>query len=152
MSTGSPERSKNFQKTWQPCSSSGVSSLSGKTLKEMFTEKNYRFQHRKNFILNSFELALHRLHKLSRIFRSHSSNGKWVWTIDLNCPINQCLNVLKMFQDLDLKSVERDMKVLKDKIVAFSSGSFDSRIEIHTTVYNRQIIYEGNLSLIEAFR
>jgi hypothetical protein len=57
-----------------------------------------------------------------------------------------------MFQDLDLKSVERDMKVLKDKIVAFSSGSFDSRIEIHTTVYNRQIIYEGNLSLIEAFR
>ena len=45
----------------------------------------------------------------------------------------------KMFQDLHIKKVERDLK-------------FDSRIEIHTTVYNRQVIYEGNLSLIEAFR
>ena len=58
----------------------------------------------------------------------------------------------KMFQDLHIKKVERDLKVLQEKIVTFSSGSFDSRIEIHTTVYNRQVIYEGNLSLIEAFR
>ena len=45
-----------------------------------------------------------------------------------------------------------DLKGLKEKIAAFSSGSFDSRIEIHSTIFNRQLIYEGNLSLIEAFR
>ena len=55
-------------------------------------------------------------------------------------------------QDLDLKSVERELKVLHEKIAAFSAGSFDSRIEIHSTIHNRQVIYEGNLSLIEAFR
>jgi hypothetical protein len=51
-----------------------------------------------------------------------------------------------------LKGVERDLKALQDKIVAFSSGSFDSRIEIHMTVHNRQVIYEGNLTIIESFR
>jgi len=51
-----------------------------------------------------------------------------------------------------LKGFGGELKSLQEKISVFSSGSIDSRIEIHLTVQNRQAIYEGNLTLIEAFR